>query len=128
MRLLRRGGVARTPANFWLRRAAAAEAVAREHAHDGLADQLFRILREDVAGAARLGAARIAGMRVVDLALRLVAGQPDEAGIDPDGEIAAVDVRRKGRIVLAPEDAGDPRRKTAENLLGRIDHVPLARG
>jgi hypothetical protein len=37
-----------------------------------------------------------------------------------------VEVRRVGRLVLALEDARDPRREAAERLVGRVDDVPAS--
>ena len=51
----------------------------------------------------RPDAARIAGMPVIGLVGALVAGQHDLLGVDHDDVVAAVDMGRKGRLLLAAQ-------------------------
>src|ERR1700704_5957782 len=73
--------------------------------------QVFRHLE-----AARAQAARVAGVAGVELAGQLGAADLGLGGIDDDHVIARVEMRRVGRLVLAPEDLGHGRRKAAEEL------------
>ena len=86
------------------------------------------IVREDVLRHARLEAARIERVVVVELLVRLGAGEPNATRVEDDHEVAHVDIRRVGRLVLAAKNHRDPRGKASKRLAGRIDHVPLALG
>src|SRR5208282_2854981 len=70
--------------------------------------------------------ARIATMAVVELALQLVAGDPDLFDIGHDNEIPGVDMRRIDRLMLAPQAVRDGAGKTSEHLIARVDDVPIA--
>src|SRR2546430_17414571 len=58
--------------------------------------------------------------------LDLAARQLHFFGIDHDDEIAAVDVRRKRRFVLAAQDLRDPAGQPAQRLISRVDQPPPA--
>src|SRR5690349_8815087 len=74
----------------------------RDHALDGLLDNaLGEAALEDRPGRALLDAADEAGVLVIDLVVALAAGQYGVSRIDNDDVIAAIDVRRVGRKVLA---------------------------
>ena len=65
-------------------------------------------------------------MAEILLVERLVAGHADLARVDDDDEITGVDVRRVLGLVLAPKTQGDFRSQTTQNLVGAVNHVPLA--
>src|SRR5689334_21718121 len=89
-----------------------AEPIVREHALHGPADDLLRPALEQVTEGLLLEVLRIAAVPGVDLALELVAGDRDPASIEDDHVVAGVEVGLEGRLVLALEDARDPRGKT----------------
>ncbi len=64
---------------------------------------------------ALLDAARMAGVVVVDLLVALAAGEHHLVGIDDDDVVAAVDMRREGRLVLAAQAVGDDRGEAADD-------------
>src|SRR5205807_7246905 len=66
------------------------------------------------------------GVVLVQLLVRLGAGELDPAGVEHDHEVAHVHVRRVRGLVLAAEHQGDPRGETTQRMAGRIDHVPLS--
>src|SRR5439155_1694038 len=68
----------------------------------------------------------IAAVADVDLALELVARDRDAACVEDDHEVAGVEVRGVAGLVLALEDAGDPRRQPAKRLVGRVDDEPAS--
>src|SRR5690242_11749728 len=83
-----------------------AEGVALEHAPDRGHDRErgIELLRLGQRPAAE--AARVAAVARVLLGLRLAAGHLDLGGVDDDHVIAAVEVRRERRLVLAAQDRG----------------------
>ena len=66
-------------------------------------------------------------MAVGLLLLELGAGEGDLVGVDDDDEVAGVDVRGEGRLVLAAQEDGGLAREAAEHDVGRVDDVPRAR-
>src|SRR4051794_7465872 len=88
----------------------AAERAARDHALDRLLKHaLGEAALEHLAGGDLLDPARIAGVLVIDLLLELAACEADLAGVDDHDMVAAIDVRRVARLVLAAQDVGDDR-------------------
>ena len=55
----------------------------------------------------------------------LAAGELHLLRVDHDDVVAAIHVRREGRLVLAAKDARDLRRQAAEDQTMGIDHEPL---
>jgi hypothetical protein len=55
----------------------------------------------------------------------LVAGQGDLGGVDDDDEVATVDVRREGGLVLAAEQRRNGHGEATEHDVGGIDHMPV---
>src|SRR5262249_13014450 len=80
---------------------------------------------EDRLRAAFLDAADVAGVMMVDLALPLAAGEHDLCGVDDDDVVAAIDVRRVGRQVLAAQAHRDQRREPADDQTLGVDQNPL---
>src|SRR5438105_8691591 len=70
--------------------------------------------------------ARVARVPGVFLARQLGAADFDLGGVDHHHMVAAVQVRRERRLVLAAQDLGHAARKTAQYLVRGIDHKPLA--
>src|SRR5581483_8874937 len=80
----------------------AAERAARDHALDCLLDHaLGESALKDLARGALLDVADITGVLVIDLLLALAARQHGMRGVDDDDVVAAIDMRRIGREVLA---------------------------
>ena len=99
---------------------------ARQHALDGLLDDaLGEAALEDELRRALLDAARIAGVVVVDLLVALAAGEDHLVGVDDDDVVAAVDMGRVGRLVLAAQPHRHDRGEPADDEALRIDHHPL---
>src|SRR4051812_14981577 len=86
-----------------------AQAIARQHALDGAADDLFGPPLEEVPESLLLVALGMAAMADVQLRLALVARHRDPPGIEDDHVVTRVEVRRPGRLVLALEHARDAR-------------------
>jgi hypothetical protein len=62
----------------------------------------------------------------VELAIgELVAGQLHLGGVDDDDVVAAIDMRREGRLVLAAQPIGDDAGEAAENQAVGVDDDPL---
>src|SRR3954451_4896328 len=101
-----------------------AELGSRQHPLDGAADDLLGASLEEMAERLLAVALGEAAVPDVELALALVAGDGDPRGVEDDDVIARVEVRRPGRLVLAFEDARDPRREAPERLVGRVDDEP----
>jgi hypothetical protein len=78
-----------------------------------------------VLGGALLDAARIAGVVIVDLLLALAAGEHHLVGVDDDDVVAAIDVGRVARLVLAAQAHGDDRGEAADDKAGGVDDDPL---
>src|SRR5882757_4181788 len=94
----------------------AAQTVARDHALDGLADDLLGPLLEQLAECPGANAARVSAVPPVALVLELLAGDHELLGVDDDDEVADVDVRRVGRLALAPQHVRNLGRQPAERL------------
>ena len=71
-------------------------------------------------------AAREAGVAVGLLLLELGAGEGDLLGVDDDDEVATVDVRGEGRLVLAAQQDRGLAREAAQHDVRRVDDVPGA--
>src|SRR5260370_30604499 len=96
-----------------------AQGDARDQALDGLDDDALGVVAvEDRALAALLEAAGISRVPAEDTVAPLVAGQRHLFGIDDDDVVAAIHVRRVGRLVLTAQTAGADRGYPAD------DHAP----
>ena len=71
-------------------------------------------------------AARVTGVTVVGLFSGLFTGKTQLLGINDDDVVARIDMRRVFRLVLATQAQGNLAGQTAENLVGGIDHIPVA--
>ena len=104
----------------------AAERAARDHALDRLLDHaLGETALEDRLRGALFDAADEAGVMVIHLVLALAAGQHDMRRVDDDDVVAAIDVGRVGREVLAAQAHGDESGETADDQTLGVDHDPL---
>src|SRR5262249_55273280 len=82
----------------------ASQRAARDHALDRLDDDaLGKAALEALAQGLALDATGMAGVPVEDFPLGLAAGQAHLLGIDDDDVVAAIDVRRESRLMLAAE-------------------------
>src|SRR4029079_10690490 len=102
------------------------ETIVRKHPLDGPPDDLFGPACEQVAEGLLLEALGVAAVAAVELALELVAGHGDPAGVQDDHVVARVQARLIGRLVLALEDVRDARGEAAERLVRRVDDVPAS--
>src|SRR5665213_3572234 len=101
-RLLRLVRMSRSGIDLEMAHDAASERPARHHALHRLENNALRMLAvEDGAFAAALDAAGKSGMPIEDAVGTLVAGELDLLGIDHDDMVAAIHMRREGRLVLA---------------------------
>ena len=64
-------------------------------------------------------------MAVVDLVVVLIAGEDHLVSIDDDDVVAAVDVRRVDRLVLALEARGDESGEPTDDETFSVDQDPL---
>ena len=96
-----------------------------QHAEDGLLDDAVRVLGEQVARGREALVAHVAGVREVLLLVSLRPGELDLGGVDHDDEVAAVHVRREGRLVLAADELGHGAGQPAERHAGGVDHMPV---
>src|SRR5438309_3790648 len=104
----------------------AAEWATRNHALNGLFEHAFgKAALEHLARGDLLDAAGVAGVFVINLLLELAAGEADLLGVDDHHMVAAVDVRREARLVLAAQDIGDDRREPANDQPVGIDQMPF---
>src|SRR5262249_3766449 len=104
----------------------AAERALGEHALHREFDGALGMLLEQLAEGNGLDAADGAGVVPIDLVVELVARDFDLLRVQHDDVIARVDVRRVTGLVLALEAHGDLRAETAEDLVGRVDDIPVA--
>ena len=105
----------------------AAERPARDHALDGLLDHaLGETALEDLLRGALLDVADIAGVLVIDLLLALAAGQHRMRGVDDDDVVAAIDMGRVGREVLAAQAHGDERGEATDDQTLGVDQRPTS--
>ena len=100
----------------------APERAARHHALDRLFDDPLGMLAvEDGALAAPLDAARVTRVPVENVVFALVAGQLDLFGVDHDDVVAAIHMRRVGRLVLAAQAGGEDRGEAAQHQTLGVD-------
>src|ERR1019366_5642806 len=94
----------------------AAERASRQHAFHGFYHDAFRETAfENEFRRAFLEAALIAAVVIIDRLLPLAAGQNHFFGIDDDDVVAIVQMRRKGRLMLAAQPQGDQRGKPPDD-------------
>src|SRR5208337_642927 len=104
----------------------ASERTARNHALHGLHQNALRELAaEDLERTPLLDAARMAGVPVINLVLRLVAGEDDLLGVDNDDVVAVVHMRRVCGLMLAAQVVRDDRRDAAYDKALGVDQDPL---
>lgn len=96
-----------------------------EHAFDCLFDDKCRFLGEEIGRRSEPLTTRETGVSCVDLVGHLLARELHFVRVDNDYEVAAINVGRVARLVLAPEDLRDLRSKTSQYLVCRIDDNPL---
>src|SRR5262249_45923461 len=76
-------------------------------------------------GVASLDPADMAGVMVVDLLLHLASGEHNLLGVDDDDIVAAIDVGRVGRFVLAAQPQRNERSEAADDEPAAVDQHPL---
>src|SRR5688572_23270818 len=86
-----------------------------EHALDGLLERAAREPRLHLLERRRRDAAGVSGMAMVELVLRLVAGDADLLDVGHDDEVTRVHVRREDGLVLAAQPERDLAREAAED-------------
>ena len=93
--------------------------------HTGLEVFVERFFHQHFGGELTLTAG-VAGVGVIDAVGHLVAGEHALVGVDDDHVVAALHEGGVRGLVLAAEKFGNFRAKTAQHLVGGIDHEPLA--
>ncbi|SKV92714.1 Uncharacterised protein [Mycobacteroides abscessus subsp. abscessus] len=101
-----------------------AELVLGQHAHDRLLHRAGGELLQLLTDAALAQTARETRVTVSELVGELVAAEGDLLCIDDDDEIATIDVRCEGRLVLAAQQICCLNGKTAEHHIRGVDDVP----
>jgi len=104
----------------------ACEGVLGEHAADGLLDGLLGALGQQLLVGGGAQTAREARVAVGLLLDQLGAGQGNLVRVDDDDEVAGVNVRGEGRLVLAAQQDRGLGGETSEDDVGRVDDVPRA--
>ena len=102
------------------------EGVLGEHALDGVLHNALRMLLHRLFETLALQTARVTAVAEVLFLESLVARDANLIGIDDDDEIARIDMRGVGRLVLALQDVRGGDGNATENLVGCIDEDPLA--
>ena len=102
------------------------EAVAGQHALDGLAQHLGRLPVELLAQRPGAEPARIAGVPVVHLLVELLARDLDLLRVHDHDEVARVGMRGVLGLPLATQSVRDGCREPAESLPVGVDDVPVA--
>src|SRR5258706_14026723 len=98
----------------------------RQHPLDRAANDLFGSPLEEVTEGLLLVALGMTAVADVELRLALVAGHFDLRGIEDDDVVTGIEVRRIGRLVLALENARNPRGEPAERPARRVDDEPAS--
>jgi hypothetical protein len=120
---MRRGGI-----QMKMLHLLALKRAARDHALDSLFQHAFRVFGvQALLDRATLDAAGIASVVIKYLLLRLVAGQVDLVGVHHDDVVAAIDMRRELRLVLAAQAVRDDDGEASENDAFCIDQDPALR-
>src|SRR4029079_18374763 len=89
-------------------------------------NDLFRLALTKLLELFRPQSARIPGIALINLLLRLHAGGADLLRIDHHHMVASIEKWRIARIFFAHQNMGHTRSETPQRLIGSIDDVPLA--
>ena len=103
-----------------------AQPVAGDHTSDGPLDKPLWMFGPDVRRGKLLLAAAPSGEGSYHFACFLLPGQHDFLRVDHHDEVARVEVRREGWLVLAAQNVSRSRGHLAQHGTVGIDHVPLA--
>src|SRR5439155_10883476 len=116
--------VIRTGVHFQLAIHRLAQLRLGEHPADGVFDQLLGPALPHQTRTLLAQAALVSTVLPVDLLIFLAAGELHLRGVDDDDEVAQIEKRRVGRLVLALQPARRNSRNTAEDAPVGIDHMP----
>lgn len=103
-----------------------AERVVRQHALDRHHHGALGVILHQRAVLDLFEAADPAAVMTVELVFQLVAGQHRLGGVDDDNMVAAIDVGREDRLMLAAQKAGNGGGGAAQGLARCVDDIPLA--
>jgi len=117
-------GVLGTGINLQLVHHMTCQFVLWHHPTDGVENQVFGLACLTV-GIAFQTQAGVAGVPGVVANVHFATRHADLFGVDDDDIIAAIDVRRVFRTVLAHQDHRDVAGQSAQNLIGGIDDKPV---
>src|SRR5699024_11073755 len=126
LRILRGVRVLGTGVDLQLLHLGTSETILRNHTGDSLLDCTLGVGGQELGVVDALEAAGVSGVAVSALPLELRHGQRDLVGVDDDDEVTGVDIRSKGGLVLAAQEACNLRSKATEHLVSGVDDVLLA--
>ncbi len=111
--------------DFQARHHLARDVVLREHAPNGFLDHAIGMGSAHFGGGEALQAVPVTGIALIFLLLFLLARELHKSRVGDDHESALIDRRVEIRGVLRAELVGDQHGHTTENLILRIDQIPL---
>ena len=103
---------------------AAPQAILREHTHDRGPEHAFGSLGHETTSSRAPDTSGPTGVTVINLVGELRAREPHLGGIDDHDEVACIDVRREGRLVLSAKNIRDLRGEATNDARIGIDDEP----
>ena len=112
--------------NFKLLEHLPTQGVLRKHTLDGLFQDAFGLLSQELFKIDGLQVADVTSVVMVHLVLELSARNVNFFGIDYNNVVAGVHVGSKYRLMLAAQTKRDLGSQSSEGLVGRVNYIPVA--